>query len=131
MTVYIDNEKLVKRIHKLVHERTVSKEHAIRVRIEAYVLSTTFGVKSFEFDDIDKTEFDSYDRIQVITNDKIINKFKDDIDVYIKLPHYRSEYIVRIKTFIESVEFFNSILARELKQILNSSEIKSYFDITL
>lgn len=131
MTVYIDNEKLMKRIHKIMHETTVSKEHAIRTGVEEHVLRMTFGVKSFEFDDINKTEFDSYDRKQVITNEQIVKLFMHYIEVYINLPHYRIEYFIGIKTLIESVEFFNSSLGYELKEILNKSEIKGDFGLTI
>lgn len=131
MTVYIDNEKLVKRIHEIVHETTVSKEHAVRVGVEEHVLRTTFGVKSYEFDDKNKTEFESYDRKQVVTKDHIVKMFRDYMDTYIKLPHYRWEYMISIKTFIESVKFFNSSLAYELMEILNKSEIKSDFGLNV
>lgn len=131
MTVYIDNEKLVKRIHEIMHETTVSKEHAVKVGVEAHVLRTTFGVKSYEFDDKNKTEFESYDRKQVVTNDHIVKMFRDYMNVYINLPHYRWEYMISIKTFIESVKFFNSSLAYELMEILNKSEIKSDFSLNV
>lgn len=123
-TVYIDNKTLLERIHKVVHETTRSKEHAIKTGIEESVLRRAFGVKSFEFDDKNIKDFTSYQRKQVNTYHDIIKDFNMYIEFYKNLPDRRFEHTISIKQYIESVKFFNEPLSSELKKIAKEEIIQ-------
>lgn len=123
-TVYIDHKLLLGRIHKIVHETTRSKEHAIKTGIEESVLRSAFGVKSFEFDDKNRNDFPSYLRKQVNTDSDIINQFNEYIEFYNNLDYRRFELAISIKQYIQSVRFFNEYLADQLYQIAKNENIQ-------
>lgn len=123
-TVYIDNKTLLERIHKIVHETTRSREHAIKTGMEEHVLRTAFGVKSFEFEDKNTNNFSSYKRKQVNTDDDIIKDFNMYIEFYENLDYRRYENTINIKQFIESVNFFNQKLSKKLLNIAQAANIQ-------
>ena len=125
-TVCIDNKTLLERIHKIVHEITRSREHAIKTGIEESVLRKTFGVKSFEFDDKNVKNFSSYQRKQVNTERDIVKDFNMYIEFYRNLDYRRFEHAISIKQFIESVKFFNTSLADDLYQIAVNNDVEGF-----
>ncbi|WP_281512331.1 hypothetical protein [Mammaliicoccus vitulinus] len=123
-TIYIDNKLLLERIHKVVHEITRGREHAVKTMIDEGVLRTAFGVKTYEFDNKDSKDFDSYARKQINTNNDIIRDFKMYIGFYKDLPEQRFNHSLSIKQYIESVGFFNESLSNDLKIIARQEKIE-------
>lgn len=129
----INNKVLLTEIQKWNYAKTKSKIHAKECMHKVAVLSHAFGVKNYE-DEVHKSQFEEYEREQVQTNEEIKKEMEEDIAGYKNvsatqyLSHLQEYYYYKIIFTIESVEFFNPELAKELKTKVDSNVVLSPYD---
>lgn len=129
----INNRTLLTEIQRLDYEKTTSRIHATECMVKVATLRGAFGVKNYE-DDVPKSQFEDYERIQIQTNAEIKKKVKEYIEGYQEvsnsknLSHLQEYYYYSIIFKIESVEFFNPELSEELKTLASSNELLSLYN---